>query len=183
MRIAILVWGSLFWDPRNLEIAEEWYFDGPILPIEFARISGDNRLTLVIKPTFDDVTTLYAVSSHNELQLARENLRVREGTDNINNIGYLDFINNTQNIRQANLFMINILRNWNETRGYDAIIWSDFAPRFTDVTGLVFTLNNVTTFLTNLPEVERENALEYIERAPAQINTRFRNSIEQHFHR
>ena len=48
MKIAILGWGSLVWNPRNLSIINSaWHPDGVLLPIEFARISRDGRLTLV----------------------------------------------------------------------------------------------------------------------------------------
>jgi len=45
-KIIVLGWGSLIWDPRELKIKNsEWQKDGPNLPIEFARISQDGRLT------------------------------------------------------------------------------------------------------------------------------------------
>lgn len=50
MKIAILGWGSLIWDKRNLRLAGEWQVGGPVLPIEFSRVSGYGRLTLVIDP-------------------------------------------------------------------------------------------------------------------------------------
>lgn len=181
MRIAILVWGSLYWDKRNLETTDEWFFDGPVLPIEFARISSGNRLTLVIKPIFDNVTTLYAISAHNTLAEARENLRIREGTENRNNIGFIDFTTNTQQVRQTNAFIIDVLRQWNTGRNFDAIIWSDFSPRFTDAINQQFTLQNAITFIDNLPEAEKRSALQYIRNTPQQITTRFRNAIEQRF--
>lgn len=181
MRIAILIWGSLFWDKRNLATTDEWFFDGPVLPIEFARISSGNRLTLVIKPTFDNVTTLYAISAYDTLSAARENLRIREGTDNINNIGFIDFTSDNKQVRTANEFVIDILSLWNEERKFDAIIWSDFAPRFSDVTNQQFTLANAITFIENLPDQEKQSALLYIRNTPQQITTRFRLNIEQKF--
>jgi hypothetical protein len=42
MKIAIVGWGSLIWDPRDLHLATA------ILPIEFSRISDNGRLTLVV---------------------------------------------------------------------------------------------------------------------------------------
>jgi hypothetical protein len=181
MKIAILVWGSLYWDPRNLQITGNWFYDGPSLPIEFARISGDNRLTLILKPGFDSVTVLYAISSHNTFEAARENLRNRENTPNIDNIGFIDFTNNTQQVRPTNSFIIEILRLWNEDKGFDAILWSDFSPRFTDIIGRQFSLENVTAFIDALPNNEKQIALSYIRNTPAQVDTRFRKSIEQYF--
>jgi hypothetical protein len=48
--IAVIGWGSLIWCPGILRTKSRWHSDGPALPIEFARISGDNRLSLVIHP-------------------------------------------------------------------------------------------------------------------------------------
>jgi len=181
MRIAILVWGSLYWEPRNLTTTNEWFYDGPVLPIEFARISGGNRLTLVIKPTFDNVKTLYVISSFDNFEEARENLREREGTERINNIGFVDFSNNAQQVRHSNAFMIDILRQWNVDKNFDVILWSDFSPRFTDVTQQKFTPQNVITFIDNLPDEQKRSALQYIRNTPPQITTRFRHGIEQQF--
>ena len=44
MKIAILGWGSLVWDSRQLPHSGEWHTGGPVLPIEFSRVSKDGRL-------------------------------------------------------------------------------------------------------------------------------------------
>lgn len=83
MRIAYLGWGSLIWDQRSLRTQGEWRVDGPQIPIEFARISADGRLTLVICPEcpeVNEVRTLWAVADHKDLKEAMENLREREDT-------------------------------------------------------------------------------------------------------
>ena len=50
MKIAILAWGSLIWQPKDLLLDTEfgWKEDGQILPIGFARILKDGRLTLLL---------------------------------------------------------------------------------------------------------------------------------------
>lgn len=80
MKIAILAWGSLIWEPRSLQTASEFVPFGPLLPIEFSRVSGGNRLTLVI----DEVSgapcrTYVAQSAYADLDKALLNLWVREG--------------------------------------------------------------------------------------------------------
>jgi hypothetical protein len=80
MEIAIIGWGSLIWCPGALQIKSCWHRNGPVLPIEFARISGDQRLTLVIHPGSHDQRPSWAAALSGELEAVRENLRDREGT-------------------------------------------------------------------------------------------------------
>jgi hypothetical protein len=58
--IACLAWGSLVWDTRTLPVTGEWETDGPILPLEFARQSGDGRMTLVIVDSDHRVPVLWS---------------------------------------------------------------------------------------------------------------------------
>ena len=83
MQIAVLAWGSLVWQPRNdhgeLSMAGEWQTDGPTLPIEFARISTDGRLTLIITPGYPHSSrVLWSLSGLGDLDAAAANLAARE---------------------------------------------------------------------------------------------------------
>ena len=83
MEIAVLGWGSLVWEPKRrdarLRTKGYWYNDGPFLPIEYARISGNNELTLVIHPKARRVRTLWIYSLYHNLNGAIRNLQKREG--------------------------------------------------------------------------------------------------------
>ena len=61
MKIACIGWGSLIWNSGVLKIRNKWYEDGPILPIEFSRISDDGRVTLIIDKSGTPVRTLWAL--------------------------------------------------------------------------------------------------------------------------
>ena len=89
--IAIIGWGSLIWDPRSLNYNKEigWVKNGPFLPLEFARISKDGRLTLIITTEGTEVQTLYTVSNHETIEEAVLNLAVREGSGR-KSIAYYD---------------------------------------------------------------------------------------------
>src|SRR5437773_2470240 len=78
MNIAVVAWGSLIWCPGSLRMKTRWRQDGPQLPLEFARISQDGRLTLVILPDSEDQLTYWTVSELATLDEARRNVRERE---------------------------------------------------------------------------------------------------------
>ena len=79
MTVAIIGWGSLIWCPGSLRMLGHWRPDGPRLPVEFARISGGARLTLVIFPDARPQPTFWALSQLSEHEETVENLWIREG--------------------------------------------------------------------------------------------------------
>ena len=90
MKIAVLAWGSLVWDPRELKTAAAFAPNGPLLPIEFCRISADGRLTLVIDKAVGDLCRTYSAPSvFTSLDAAIENLRERE-TRHAEDIGFAE---------------------------------------------------------------------------------------------
>lgn len=81
MRVAIFAWGSLIWNRRELAIMEDFKPGGPHLPIEFCRVSGGGRLTLVIDEAFGASCPIYvAESACGDLDAALKNLWIREGS-------------------------------------------------------------------------------------------------------
>src|SRR5271157_6539553 len=91
MKIAVLAWGSLVGEPRDLQAAGKFAPNGPLLPIEFCRISADGRLTLVIDETFGAVCTTYsAPSAVQGLDAAIENLSIREGMRHAREVGFVE---------------------------------------------------------------------------------------------
>ena len=77
MLIAVLGWGSLIWCPGALQIRSVWHRDGPHLPVEYARVSKGDRLTLVIHPGTQVQQTLWAIAVSEEINEVCENLRKR----------------------------------------------------------------------------------------------------------
>lgn len=100
----------LIYDPGCLKIQTvEWKKDGPKLPIEFARISSDKRITLVIHTHyFEDeskwVTTYWNNLDVSDIDEARENLRQREGCPSLKPIGFVyNDIPNCKDIKIGNI--------------------------------------------------------------------------------
>ncbi|RTZ09368.1 hypothetical protein [Flavobacterium sp. GSP6] len=170
MKIAILGWGSLIWQPKDLAFNKEfgWKPDGPILPIEFARISNDGRLTLVITEKGTEITTLYALSNYHDLHEAIFNLAVREGSGK-KSIGYYDKNNNA--FFSTNLNIKSNIEKWIEQTDFDAVIWTDLPEKLESKDPLEY-LKSLTGNKSALAE-------EYIRRTPIQIKTALRTKIEK----
>ncbi len=177
MEIAVLGWGSLIWKPLNLKVKGSWKTDGPLLPIEFARISEDGSLTLVLFPDSDNVRTLWAFSSFEELDQAIENLRDRERTSR-KRIGSISIPNGSSNC-QVVPQVLGHIRQWTEKKELDAVLWTDLASNFEEKTEKGFNEENVIEYLRSLTEKELEDAEEYIRKAPEQVTTRIRSLIEK----
>jgi cation transport regulator ChaC len=176
MKIAVLGWGSLIWDPRNLHTTGEWLGDGPQLPIEFARVSEDGRLTLVLFPSAEKVQVLWNYMNTGDLGEAIENLREREGKRTrtecigfvkINNEGY-----------RCNVIpdITSDIKQWAKEKSINAVIWTDLPSNFTE-----FTEGNVVKYLESLKHnsKKRAEAEKYIRKAPPQIKTKMRKVIEE----
>ena len=179
MKIAFLGWGSLIWDPCNLQILGSWKTDGPFLPIEFARVSQDGRLTLVLYPNASNVQTLWARAALTDLERAIENLRKRERTS-ISHIGFVSIPNNRSRCNVVPGILPNV-RGWAEEKKLDAVVWTDLPSNFQEKTEMRFNEDNAVKYLRSLKGDALRSAEIYIRKAPKQIETRIRRRIRQEF--
>lgn len=185
MKIAILGWGSLIWDPRNLEIDKKqgqngWLPDGPTLPIEFSRISQDGRLTLVIDNEGNDVQTLYAISNYTELDHAILDLAVREGCGK-SAIGY--FSKNDNKLFPSGFSYKQNLSSWIHSKeNIDSVIWTNLKSKlcYQEKNGRKIEIqkNELIDYLTNLSPIQQAKAEEYIRKAPSCVGTLIRSEAE-----
>jgi hypothetical protein len=182
MKIVILGWGSLVWDPRQLPIKNKWHLNGPKLPIEFSRISTDARLTLVIdEKNGVNVPTRFAESKRSVLADAAEDLKKREGTK-ICNIGFTDrdecsasFLkNNSHRIAQIRIIP------WLSLSNFDAVVWTHLTSNYELKTKRKFTIVDAANYLISIPSNCRKKALEYIEKAPSEVETPLRKYLSDH---
>jgi hypothetical protein len=182
MKIAILGWGSLLWQPKDLKFDEEtgWSENGPFLPIEFARISKDGRLTLVITPSGTLVETYFAISSYKNVEEAVLNLAVREGCGR-KQIGRYK---KSEDLFKYGEFLQKNILNWINNTDIDAVIWTNLGENW-DIKNenkeiiRSFVPNERIDYLRNLERNNSALAEEYIRRTPMQIKTHYRNLIEQ----
>jgi len=184
LKIVVLAWGSLVWDRRDLKIAAEFAPNGPLLPVEFCRIAKDGRLTLAIDETFGDVCTSYsAPSALDALDQAIENLRLREETS-ASNIGFVEPASGRQSDTAVHRHpqVCATIAAWTEASGYDAAIWTALESNF-DQYGKGGEPFSVTAALRYLETLERDDAaafaraLDYIRKAPAEVQTPVRDQV------
>jgi hypothetical protein len=176
MKIACLGWGSLIWDPRSLPIERKWFEDGPCVPVEFTRQSGDGRITLVIEPTAAPVRVLWALMLPTELQAAREALRDREGITGNNWTSRIGCWQRGEGAPRT----IPGLSDWAQAHGLDSAVWTALGPKFNGKE-ISPTVDQVIEYLRTLTGPVRDNTERYVRCAPRQIDTAYRRRIEAEF--
>lgn len=169
MVIACLGWGSLIWKPDTLPLASEWFMDGPVLPIEFARVSDNGDLTTAICANAPGCKVLWAVLDLQNLDEAREALRIREGIPGDREDGIGSFVVGTT--------AAGVIAEWAILRQLDAVIWTGLPARFEGIEGLVPTADDAVAYLASLRGDAQDRARDYIKQVPAQIATPYRGEI------
>lgn len=180
MKIVVLAWGSLVWDPGVLRLAGNWMMGGPILPIEFSRISDNGRLTLVIDERHGvEVPTRYALSALDDLDEAISDLQRREAAPTRNRIGFIDVAHDLTCDRALANHPVACarIRTWAKDRDLDAVIWTAIGPRFHEKTGTPFSVDAAVRYLADLQEPTRTLALDYIRKAPSDVVTPVRTKV------
>ena len=185
VKSAVLAWGSLVWDPRELQTASKFIADGPLLPIEFCRISDDGRLTLAIDEAFGALCKTYSGPSALEsLDAARDDLCLREGMADARAIGFVEPASGRQSefAMQSHPQVVATIGAWAESIGYDAAIWTALTSNF-DEWGKGGEPFSVSAALEYLETLESEDpakfvqALAYIRKAPPEVETPVREEV------
>jgi hypothetical protein len=185
VKSAVLAWGSLLWDPRDLQTAAEFAANGPLLPVEFCRVSADGRLTLAIDEAFGAVCKTYsAPSALDSLDAAIENLRLREGMQNARAVGFVEPASGRQSdvAMQRHPEVVATIAAWAASYGYDAAIWTALASNF-DEPGKGGEPFSVTAAIRYLETLEGQDAakfaraLAYIRKAPPAVETPVRDEV------
>ena len=181
MKIAILGWGSLLW-----EGGEEfdrwhgtWHEDGPILKLEFSRISEKRlgALTLVIDEQHGSpVTVAWCLSKRSRLEDAVCDLRCREGTT-VGNIGRLDLASPadcSNNGTAENSILV-----CTRLKKLDAVVWTELRSNFEEERNQPFSVAAAVSYLKNLGPDGKSKAAEYVWRAPDFVKTPLRSALQK----
>jgi hypothetical protein len=173
MPIAVIGWGSLIWNPGSLRLASRWRQNGPLLPVEFARISDGDRLTLVIHQSSQPVQTLWAAAASSVLDEVREILRDREGTlaSRIHSATASGVFSG-----EAPVHVMDSISQWLTLQGdVSACVWTGLSSNWTEKRANPYSADAAVQYLADLADSSR--AKEYIRNAPAQIETAARSAI------
>ncbi|MCW5725612.1 MAG: hypothetical protein KIS81_11750 [Maricaulaceae bacterium] len=191
MRIAILAWGSLIRNPGDLATATVFEPNGPPLPVEFSRVSGDGRLTLVIDEAIGTACATYTAHSvFDDLDHALENLWKREGSKGESlprdvrahgRVGFFDRISGQASTiaEDRHPRSVEAIEAWIAANGYDAAIWTALASNFHEPNkaGEPFSIEAAIRYLAAQDAQTLNMALAYIRRAPAEVQTPVRTTV------
>lgn len=177
-KIALLGWGSLIWDnrPEFDEYHGPWLPDGPMLPLEFSRVSSSRQgaLTLVI----DDANgnpcrSAYAFSTRRNPDDAIADLRCREGTV-MNRMGFW-FADGSKTCKPG---VQPTIISWAQRKQIDAVIWAGLPSNFANETQQAFSIDAAIRHLQTLPPEGKAMAAEYVWRAPTLVDTPLRRALQ-----
>lgn len=181
MNIAILGWGSLIWCPGGLRVITRWRLDGPPLPIEFARISQDDRLTLVIHPESPEQPTYWALSEFTALNDARENLKSREKSKS-SDIHYV--LRDGSGSDGASEQTIRAITEWMAHHpDVGAVVWTGLPSNWQEKRGRAFSAEDASRFLSDLEaardraKAAYDRAREYLTNTPSAVDTPLRQAM------
>jgi hypothetical protein len=168
MKIACLGWGALVWDPQNLPV-EAWHRDGPPMQLEFARLSDEGWITMVLVPRADRAQCLWAPMRVNSVAEALAALALREGIspDTVErDVGHWS------KEAESKFLQGKIVGDWATQKGLDAVVWNALPPR------RVPTSDHAVSALRSLSGEELRRAEETIRQTHRQIVTPYRRRIE-----
>jgi hypothetical protein len=185
VKSVVLAWGSLVWEPRDLHIAAKFMANGPLLPIEFCRVSDDGRLTLAIDETFGALCKTYSAPSALEsLDAARDDLCLREGMADARTVGFVERASGKQSdfALESHPQCVATIAAWAESLGYDAAIWTALTSNFDDwgKGGEPFSVSAALQYLETLEDEDPAKfaqALAYIQKAPPEVETPVREEV------
>lgn len=182
MKIAILGWGSLLWDKNKAfdEQHDEWLFDGPVLKIEFSRVSQSrgNALTLVIDAVNGSLCRVaYTFSKRSNPDDVICDLKCREGTV-LSNIGYYfrDGLRGNSNDSES----LDSIKEWADEKMIDITIWTALKSNFEKESKVEkpYSLENALLHIQHLEPNDKIKAAEYVWLSPNFVDTPLRKSLQ-----
>jgi hypothetical protein len=177
---AILGWGSLIWDLDNLapHVRGDWAMGaGPVLPMEFTRVSPKRKLALVV--CLDAVhgagcITNAIASTRSDIGAAVDDLARRERAPE-HRIGAVCLASGQENGTSPAIG--EGVRQWCLAGGWRGAVWTDLPSNFTEHLDEAFTIPRALEYLRGLSGDSLDEAVRYIENAPAATDTPLRRKL------
>jgi hypothetical protein len=185
VKIACIGWGSLVWQddhPKAFAQIGPWKPGGPGVKVEFARISKDHRVTLVLDRDSPTSQAWWCLMEAQELRQAVKLLADREGIGEVyqkTSVGSWK----CGEPEPENPFSLAL---WASQNGVDAVIWTKLGCSSPNPSGgdpiprekpsLSKLIEHVIFFKNDT--VTHEKIREYVEKAPAEIITTYRKDLE-----
>ncbi|MEM6661834.1 MAG: hypothetical protein AAF666_06615 [Pseudomonadota bacterium] len=177
--VAIIGWGSLIWDLELLapHVRQPWmHRAGPVLPMEFTRISPKRMGALAVcLDQTHGVTcdTCVIQSTRGDLMEAREDLARRERTP-AGNIGAVCTKTHFSAGRPQIAWLV---MQWCMHSPYAGAVWTDIGPNFAQSQGEEFSVAGGLAYLKSLKGESLDSAVRYIKLAPVSTDTHLRLAL------
>lgn len=168
MKIAVICWGSIYWDKGSLKTLGDWKNDGPELPLEFSRISSlgksKERVTLVLDESARMCVTYWDLMVAIDLKSARNNLRDREGTvtDDIHTF--------TRNQNPLSAIEIQIDSWLVKHPEIDAVVWTGLNSNWSEIRNTQFSKEDLIQYLDG-KKSSLSRIKDHFNKAPPQLQT------------
>lgn len=182
MKTAIIGWGSLLWDdrPEYDQHHGPWYFDGPMLRLEYTRISISRKraLTLVLEEELGaDCRVAYTVSKRESPAQAIQDLQIREKASE-KEVGVYLPQDDPAGLSQASVPVT--IKQWADQTDFDAVIWTGLPNNFRELSdeGDHFSHASAIAHVQSLCAEGKWKSAEYIFRSPEFIRTPLRTELE-----
>jgi len=177
---AIIGWGSLIWDLENLtpHVRGDWAMGGgPVLPMEFTRVSQKRIGALAV--CLDDLhgvgcVTNAIASVRDEFGAVVTDLARRERAPE-EHIGAVCLVGGRT--IGASPEVVDGVRQWCVVAGWSGAVWTDLPSNFEDHLGEGFSVPRAMAYLRRLSGASLDEAVRYIENAPAATDTPLRRAL------
>lgn len=93
-------------------------------------------------------------------------------------IGFVDLRAGTHGARLNSV--ADAVRAWAGEHGFDAVVWTDLAPNFKQETGRQFSTQAAADYLRSLEDERLEGAINYVRKAPLEVDTPVRRYLQNH---
>ncbi|MGG7565272.1 hypothetical protein ACQ5SO_03790 [Rhodovulum sp. DZ06] len=176
-RIAIIGWGSLIWDLDDLapHVEGAWRMGGgPALPLEFSRISPKRLMGLAvcIDEGWGAPCPTHAIrSARRDVAAAREDLARRERAP----LGLIGQVCLRTGLAEGP--GAGVVADWARAVGAAGAVWTGLRPNFAEHAGRAFDHDAAEAWVLGLEGASRDEAVRYLENAPAQTDTPLRRRL------